>query len=153
MVQVARAYTWSDADRDDLMQEILLQCWKSMATFRGENAIATWFYRIALNTAMNWKRKDRTRTRRQESFVEIFKRSDSRSMADSDSQRREASERLHGAIRQLDTADRALVLLHLDQLSHRDIASVLGITDGNVGVRLHRVREKLRALMRSGEHE
>lgn len=145
--QVSRAYTWNDVDREDLTQEILLQCWKSRHQFRGDAAAATWFYRIALNTALKWKRK------RENGWKIPIDNIDSQT-ADSktpaipeDLERRERIERLRDAVRRLAPSDRAIVLLHLEQLSYAEISDVIGISESNVGVRLHRVRDKLRKLM------
>lgn len=147
IVQVARAYTWSDADREELTQEILMQCWMSLENFRGHSAVSTWFYRIALNTALKWKRSDKSRNLLNctISFVNV---PDSSLVAvESEVQQSDTLKRLGDAIRRLNESDRAIVLLHLDQLTYAEIAEIVGISESNVGIRLHRVRGKLRQLM------
>ena len=71
VLKVARAYTLTGDDRQDLAQEILLQAWRSLPKFEGKARAATWFYRVALHTAMNWHRKDQPRRARQRPFVEL----------------------------------------------------------------------------------
>src|SRR6185437_10492709 len=71
VVKVARAYTFTNDDCQDLAQEILLQAWRSLPSFAGNSQPATWFYRVALNTAMNWQRKDKPRRSRQKPLLEV----------------------------------------------------------------------------------
>ena len=69
VMKVARAYTLTSADCQDLAQEILLQAWRSLPNFEGKASAATWFYRVALHTAMNWHRKDRPRRASQQPLL------------------------------------------------------------------------------------
>lgn len=152
VVKVARAYTLTSDEREDLAQEILLQAWRSLPKFKGNANAATWFYRVALHTAMNWHRKDKPRRSRQQPLLEmqmiITEGSDSAEQA----QQRETVEQLYQAIHQLPKADAALVLLYLDELSYREMADVLGISESNVGVKLNRVKKALSALMNGKSH-
>ncbi len=148
VVKVARAYTLTAEDCQDLMQEIFLQVWRSLSQFEGRASASTWSYRVALNTALSWQRNQR---RRQADRLPIFETHDVPGPA-SDSakqvENRELIERLYGAIRQLPKGDAALVLLYLDELSYREIAEVLGISESNVGVKLNRAKKVLAELMR-----
>ncbi len=143
VMKVARAYTLTPEERQDLAQEILLQAWRSLPAFQGRANAATWFYRVALNTAMNWRRNDMRRRNSQEPLMEIH-------LAAHDSgdterlQQRETVERLYSAIEQLPKGDAALVLMYLDELSYREMAEVLGISESNVGVKLNRAKKTLR---------
>src|SRR3954462_11595143 len=71
VMKVARGYTLNSDECQDLAQEILLQAWRSVANFEQRATPATWFYRVALQTAMNWHRKDKPRRARQQPFVEV----------------------------------------------------------------------------------
>lgn len=144
--KVARAYTFSPEDCEDLAQEILLQVWRSLPQFQGRASSATWAYRVALNTALSWKRNQRRRRRSQPLVVEEV--SAPQPDGGAQAEQREIVERLYAAIRQLPKADAALVLLYLDGLSYRDMAEVLGITEINVGVKLSRARQALAALLK-----
>ncbi len=68
LFKVARAYGATHADREDLFQEIVLQLWHSVAAFRGDSAVTTWIYRVALNTALAWNRKERKHDRGRQDF-------------------------------------------------------------------------------------
>lgn len=147
VLKVARAYTLTDADSQDLVQEILLQVWRSLPQFRGRASASTWIYRVALNTALGWHRKEHRRRTHQRSILEVGDVPAAGGDGAQQAARRELVERLYAAIRRLSGTDAALVLLDLDDLSYRQIAEVLGISEGNVGVKLHRARKALAELL------
>lgn len=148
VLKVARAYTVSVEECQDLVQEILLQVWQSLPQFQGRSSAQTWFYRVALNTSLNWQRQERRRRVRQQPIFEI----EEIGVAAADSaqlvSQREVVERLYTAIRQLPKGDAALVLLYLDDLSYSQIADVLGISESNVGVKLNRAKKALGELLK-----
>jgi RNA polymerase sigma-70 factor (ECF subfamily) len=147
VLKVARAYTRTAADCQDLAQDILLQLWRSALRFGGRAGEATWVYRVALNTALGWHRKDSRRRARQRPLLDV-------EVPDrvQDPAQREAVDLLYAAIRQLPPPDIALVLLYLDDLSYRQMAEVLGTSEGNVGVRLNRVKKVLAELLRDDSY-
>lgn len=148
VLKVARAYTRTAADCQDLAQDILLQLWQSSPRFRGEAGEATWVYRVALNTALGWHRKERRRRARQQPLLDAEAPEGGWDLA-----QREAVERLYAAIRRLPPPDVALVLLYLDDLSYRQMADVLGTSESNVGVRLTRARKALAELLKEDGRE
>jgi RNA polymerase sigma-70 factor (ECF subfamily) len=147
VMKVARAYTLTNDDCQDLAQEILLQAWRSLPQFVGKASPSTWFYRVALQTAMNWHRKDQPRRVRQQSLVAVQVVASEGADSAEQAQQRETVEQLYNAIHQLPKADAALVLLYLDELSYREMAEVLGISESNVGVKLNRAKKAISALM------
>ncbi|MEM9365388.1 MAG: RNA polymerase sigma factor [Planctomycetota bacterium] len=147
VIKVARAYTWSKDECEDLAQEILLQAWKSLPRFRGESNASTWFYRVALHTALNWKRKRVSRGSREENFFEFSRLESSAPDHAGQLEQTEAIERLYAAIHQLRSTDKVLVLMYLDELSYREMAEVLGISEGNVGVKLNRAKKALAKML------
>lgn len=153
MVKVARAYTLTSEESQDLAQEILLQAWRSLPNFEGKSNIATWFYRVALHTAMNWHRKDKPRRSRQKPLLEVQTVAAEGANSAEQVQHRDTVEQLYKAIHQLPKTDAALVLLYLDQLSYREMADVLGISESNVGVKLNRAKKALSELMKGQSHE
>lgn len=152
VLKVARAYTRTAVDRDDLVQEILLQVWRSLPQFRHEASVPTWCYRVALNTALAWRRNERRRTHKHAAAIDIESVSGEAPDSSLQAADRELVERLYAAIRELPATDAALVLLYLDGLSYRQMAEVLGISEGNVGVKLNRARQALSEQMRD-RHE
>jgi len=153
VLKVARAYTLTGDDCQDLAQEILLQAWQSLPRFQGKATAATWLYRVALQTAMNWQRKDKPRRSKQRPLLELQTVPTEEGDGAEQAQRRETVERLYQAIHQLPKTDTALVLLYLDELSYREMADVLGISESNVGVKLNRAKKALGELMNGREHD
>lgn len=147
VMKVARAYTLTNEECQDLAQEILLQAWRSLPNFQRTASAATWFYRVALHTAMNWHRKDKPRRSRQQPLLEAHTRVTEGLDSGEQAQQRETVELLYKAINQLPKTDAALVLLYLDEMSYREMAEVLGISESNVGVKLIRAKKALSELM------
>ena len=147
VLKVARAYTLTAEDCQDLAQEILLQVWRSLPQFQGRASAATWAYRVALNTALGWQRSDRRRRTNCKSIEKVEELSDQGLDSADQADEREVIEQLYASIRQLPKADAALVLLYLDDLSYREMAEVLGISESNVGVKLNRAKKALSELM------
>lgn len=135
------------ADRDDLLQEILLGLWQALPAFRGDAKPATFIYRVAQNVALTrWRRNARQPV--PQSLDDI-----AAEPAAPEPARYERSEQLYAAIRRLPATDSALLLMHLDDCSYRVIADALGISESNVGVRLTRLRHRLSRMMEESKHE
>lgn len=138
--KVSRMYRNSPEDQQDLFQEIVYQLWRAFPAFRNESKITTWIYRIALNTAMAAYRKQRPLISLSEHPPDLADTSDTIS---------EREEWLFRALRTLSESERALISLHLEDYSYAEIASVTGISENYVGVKLNRIREKLKTLSTS----
>ena len=136
--KIARLYINSEVDVDDLYQEIVLQLWKAFPSFQGKSAAGTWLYRVALNTAITYlkKRKKRIET------VSLFTGIDQFEVDDSEDKHQIA--RLYEMVSKLDSLDKGLVLLYLENKSHQEIADIVGISVSNVGTRINRIKKKLR---------
>jgi RNA polymerase sigma-70 factor, ECF subfamily len=152
VMKVARAYTLTSDECQDLAQEILLQAWRSLPNFEGKATAVTWFYRVALQTAMTWHRNDRRRRLRQQPLLEVHALATEGANSAEECQHRDTVEQLYKAINQLPKTDAALVLLYLDDLSYREMAEVLGISESNVGVKLNRAKKTLSELMEGNSH-
>src|SRR2546423_11572359 len=140
--KVALAYTGTRADRLDLMQEISLQLWKAYPRYSSERPFSTWMYRIALNVAISFLRRNTRPVRQTIALDEI-----DHELADQSGEANDPDERmalLQRFIATLDPLNRALLLLYLDYHSYRDIAAILGITETNVATKLSRLKERLR---------
>lgn len=125
----------SREEADDISQEVLINLWQGFPKFRGESNISTWVYRITLNTCISYDRKRRRRPEVRESVPE--KTTDDNVLS-------RQSKLLHDRIRILEPFDRAIVLLWLEDMSYEEIAEIVGISSRAVGVRLVRIREKLK---------
>ncbi len=153
VLRVARTYTTADEDREDLVQEILLQLWCSLPRFEGRAKESTWIYRVALNTALAWRRSDSRRRQRFTPLLEVEEMPTAEAEGRARFDNEEMLIRLYDAIRSLPKVDAALVMLHLDGLSYREMAEVLGISEGHVGVKLTRARKALAELMKEVTYE
>jgi len=148
LMKVVRSFADGPADSEDLLQEILLQVWLSMPGFRADAKATTWLYRVALNTALAWKRKETRHRNRRRDFPLALDVADPSVTANDTREEREAVDRLYEAIHSLVPADRALVLLYLDGLCYSEMAEVIGISESNVGVRLNRIKKCLATQLR-----
>ncbi len=153
ILRVARAYTFTAEDCQDLVQDILLQTWRSLGQFQRRSSLSTWLYRVALNTALGWRRKESRRLQRQQPLIEPEALPLDRAEGAEQLAQRETLQRLYAAIRRLPKTDAALVLLYLEDFSYRQMAEVLGISEGNVGVKLNRAKKALSQLMEEPVHE
>lgn len=139
--KVCKMYCHS-GDCDDLYQDIVAQLWHAWKSFRGESRISTWIYRVALNTAISGFRKQ-TRNPLKNSLQDVsihLSTDDSRT-------KKEDIEVLYLAIDYLSRVEKAMVMLYLDEVPYEEIASIMGITQNNVRVKMLRIREKLKNIM------
>jgi RNA polymerase sigma factor (sigma-70 family) len=138
-------------DRNDLMQEVLLAVWKSIPSFRGEAQPTTFLYRVSHNAALSWRRAQRNYRKRVEQaqgFAMMEPRPEQSAVRD------ERLQQLYAAIRRLPELDRSLILLSLDGVSYHDMATIHGLSESNVGVRLNRIKNQLVKILNAKEqHE
>ncbi len=143
LYKVANAYCRTVEDRRDLVQEIVVQLWRSFPRFDDRVRFSTWVYRIALNVAISFYRSESRWTRHRELVdepsLEILA-VDGEWTDDSSDEIRQ----LHDCIAELDALNRALIILYLDGNSHEAIGEILGISTTNVGTRIGRIKEKFR---------
>ena len=141
LFKVVRAYAFTLHDQEDLFQEIATQLWISVPSFAGNCAPSTWIYRVALNTAISWSRKELGRHERFNESLDLHEAALRPNDADVDPR----LDWLYGEIRQLSELDRSLTLLLLDGFSYQEMAAALGMSETNVGVRIHRIKAHLTA--------
>lgn len=142
--KVCGMYCHDRDDKKDLFQEVILQLWKSFDSFRGESKVTTWIYRVALNTAISAFRKE-SKKPAQTDILEL------KIQIPEDTEFQEKNEQfqlLYKAIKQLSEIERAIIMLYLDDHPYEDIAQMIGITANNARVRMNRIREKLRTMIK-----
>lgn len=150
LLKTAHGFADGAADQDDLLQEILLAIWQALPGYNGHCRLSTFLYRVAHNRALNWLRS-RTRYHRK---LEYFSQLPHLVLESRDNEEQQQKlEWLYALIRQLPPSDRTLLMLQLDGLSHREIADVTGLSDTNVGVRLHRIKQWLSRQKPNAIHE
>ncbi len=138
--RIAFAYCRDATDRQDVVQEIAVQLWRSRDRYDERFAETTWIYRIALNVAISFQRRER-RHRERRLPVDVHAIAIA---AEPEAQPDENVALLLRCIDELGALDKALVLLSLDGNDHASIADVLGISVSNVGTKLQRIKDRLR---------
>jgi RNA polymerase sigma-70 factor, ECF subfamily len=141
--RLARAYERDPDKRRDLLQEIHVALWRSLARFDGRCSLRTWVYRVAHNTATSKVLRPQTNA---PTIVALDDEVESITAAGSEDHlldRRRALERLHDLIRELRPLDRQVMLLYLEQLDAASIAEITGLSAANVGTKVRRIKQIL----------
>ncbi len=139
LYKVCNSYCRNRDDRDDLAQEIIIQLWRSFGKFDERYQFSTWMYRIALNVAISFYRRENTRTR--------YVISDEQHLLEAIDEAKDQPEEirfLYEIIEGLDPLNKALVLLYLDGNNYQEIAEVLGISETNVATKISRLKSKMK---------
>lgn len=139
ILKICLFYARTDADRQDLFQEIVLQAWKGFPHFRGESKFSTWLYMVSLNTALTAKRKNRNALI--EPSVEI-------STMDFLQLEDEPKAKLYAAIEELNDIEKSIVLLYLDDYNYDQMEKILGISNGALRVKMSRIKQKLKTIIK-----
>jgi RNA polymerase sigma-70 factor (ECF subfamily) len=147
LFKVTRVYGATHSDREDLFQEMALQVWHSVDAYRGDCGATTWIYRVALNTALAWRRKER---RHGEGRQDIEAAT---ALLIAPSGRDPRLEWIYERIAELDEPNRSLALLMLDGFSYREMSQILGLGESNVGMRISRIKAALTARLAKEEHD
>ena len=140
VLKVAGTYAREPADRADLAQDIVTQCWRAFPSYDETRSFSTWMYRIALNVAISFARGNEQRSRHSIAFDDALHDV----ATGSDPENDERVRTLYRCIDALNPLDRALLILYLDERSQREIAEILGITETNVATKIGRLKERLR---------
>lgn len=139
--KICRLYRDNKEDQEDLFQEIVYQLWKSYPDFRGESKVSSWMYRIALNTAIAVYRKSKISVDYYEEFPEHLHLSDEKNISQNE-------ERLFWALRRLNDSEKAVISLYLEDFNYAEIAAITGLSESNIGVRLNRIKHKLKQILK-----
>jgi RNA polymerase sigma factor (sigma-70 family) len=135
--KVCNLYLKETGEKEDLFQEILLNAWKGYKNFQGTAKFSTWLYRVALNTAITFYRKDNRRI--MTTSWEDHYQNELRNPTDNS----EHIEVMYQAIAELSKVDKAIVMLYLDDFNYQEIGDIIGITPNNVAVKMTRIKAKL----------
>ena len=137
--KAASLYTSQKEDREDLVQEIIYQLWKSFDSFEKRSSMSTWIYRVAMNVAIFHLKKSKKRIAKvpiDQSLVNLS--SDSTGEADS------VWETVKLQIQHLTILEKGILMLYLEEKSYQEIAQIIGISESNVGTKLSRIKAKLK---------
>jgi len=136
--KVSAMYCKDIVCREDLVQEILLQLWRSFPSFDKSRNYSTWMYRIALNTAISQWRKDKTRKEDSMDKLPVAVTDD-----DCNNEKSERVRILNMAINRLNKAEKSIIILYMDDYPYDEISEITGISVSNVGVKINRIKKKL----------
>lgn len=139
--KICKLYRDSREDQEDLFQEIVYQLWKSYPGFKRESKVSSWIYRIALNTAIATYRKSKVSIDYYEEFPEHIHPFYEKTISENE-------ERLFLALRKLNDSEKAVISLYLEDFNYKEIAEITGLSDSNVGVRLNRIKNKLKQILK-----
>ncbi|GAA3972153.1 sigma-70 family RNA polymerase sigma factor [Mucilaginibacter dorajii] len=150
LFKICRIYLEDANDREDLLQEMILQLWRGFHSFKGESKFSSWMYRVALNTAIAFFKKEKRRPD-SEQIPLNFDPADERGNS---SEKEEQLALFYKAVQQLNKVEKALIFLYMENQPHDEIAANLGITTVNVRVRLNRIKNRLKDIIKklSDEH-
>jgi len=136
--KVCHQYSQNQDDFNDLFQEIMFQLMRSFDQFKGDSKITTWIYRVAFNTALYQVRKDKQKIPTVHLNQHHFNISDFSNQTDQDQR-----DQLKELMNILTEIEKAIIILHLDEFSNEEIASIIGISKTNVSTKLNRIKNKM----------
>ena len=141
-------------DQNDMYQEVLVNIWNSLDNFRGDSSVNTWIYRIAVNTALRY-------TGNAYKHMKLIVNADTQNLStvldDENFEDKLVMEKqmasLQNELNLLSVIDKALISLMLEGLSMKEIADVIGITESNAKVKIHRIKTHLKTKLRGWKYE
>lgn len=144
LYKISKMYVDNADDQQDMFQEILCQLWKAYANFRGESQFSTWMYRVAINTAIVFFKKEKRKIDKDSIGHENFQDQDE----GADVSENQLAH-FYRAVQKLGKIDKAIIFYQLEGYSHREIGESLGISEGNARVKLNRAKEKLKEIIKN----
>ena len=142
IIKLCRAYTNSQQDFEDYYQEVCLQIWRSKDNFREESQWSTWVYRISLNVCLTLLKKKKNNVQYFASdSITTGEIEDNIAFSD------QSLNLLYAAIRKLSEIDRAIIMLYLEEKSQKEIAEIIGTNPNNIGVRVKRIKMRLKKIL------
>lgn len=149
LYKICKIYEDDPDDRDDLLQEMVLQLWRAFDTFRGDSKFSSWMYRVALNTAIVFFKRQKRRPDDQPLPAQF---DDADELPDAE-EHQEKLAVFYKAVQKLGKVEKALIYLYMEDQPYDEIAAHLGITQLNVRVRLNRVKNKLKEIIKDMNYE
>ncbi len=137
--KVCSLYMNNGQDKKDLFQEIVLAAWKGFGNFKGDAKFSTWLYRVALNTAITFYRKEKRQPE-----TAVLPEQLTIASADSNPEAEEQLTAMYKSINELSGIDKALVMLYMEDYSYIEMGELMGITANNVAVKMNRIKTKLK---------
>lgn len=133
-------YTGDEDAANDLLQETFLKVWQNLDKFRNQAMISTWIYRIAVNTCLTYLRSEK-RQAKDELTPELEE-----TRSEEFSEKNEQVALLYKCISKLEESERIIITMVLDEVPYNEIAEISGISEGNLRVKVHRIKQRLTEL-------
>lgn len=149
LYKASRIYADSIEDREDLQQEILIQLWKSYQNFKGNSEFSTWMYRVAINTAITYLKKEKQRAKNHTDSPHHFEVQ----QEDYNPAKDKQLEIFYCAVQELNALEKAVIFYFMEGMSHKDIGNNLGLSEGNARVKLNRTKEKIQQIIKKSGYE
>ena len=150
--RICCCYVHDEDERRDVCQEVMVHIWKSLSDFQGRSRLSTWIYRVTVNTCLDHLRA----ARRRNCLIEERLPEDTRvfdiATFEPDQALEDDVRHLHECIRRLPPLEKTLISLYLEDVDTREMAAILGISEGNVRVKLHRTKKRLKDLWEGSQH-
>lgn len=144
--KICNIYFYGSPYKEDYYQEIIIRLWKAYPNFKNQSSFSTWLYRVALNTAIDILRKQSIRPVHVELSEYEYSRPDDNYQLES-----ENKDKLYWAIHHLTEVERAIILLYLESYEYKEISIIIGISEGNIGVKINRIKNKLNKILKDGK--
>ncbi|WP_343687500.1 sigma-70 family RNA polymerase sigma factor [Chryseobacterium gleum] len=147
--KASRIYADSVEDREDLQQEILIQLWKSYQNFKGNSEFSTWMYRVAINTAITYLKKEKQRSGNHTEVPHHFEVQ----QEDYNPAKDRQLEIFYSAVQELNPLEKAVIFYFMEGMPHKEIGNNLGLSEGNARVKLSRTKEKIQQIIKKSGYE
>ncbi|MEO9483785.1 MAG: RNA polymerase sigma factor [Ekhidna sp.] len=143
IIKICRAYTSSNDDFEDYYQEVCLQIWRSHEKFRGQSKWSTWIYRLSLNVCLTLYKKHKNRSEKlvHSDHASALVQEDTEAFSNDD------LNQLYNGIKKLSETDRAIIILYLEGKKNGEIAQIIGTNANNIGVKVLRIKERLKKII------
>ena len=141
ILRICSVYAKNQEDKKDLFQEVLINIWKSMPSFKGKSSLDTWMYRVTLNICLSTQTK---LIKKQKHFINMD--SVKLSQYEGTPITKEENEQLlflRSCIKTMNEIDKAIITLYLEELAYREIAEITGLTENHIAVKIKRIKKKL----------
>ncbi|MBN1181043.1 MAG: RNA polymerase sigma factor [Bacteroidales bacterium] len=140
--KVCSIYFSNRVNKDDYFQELVIQLWKAFPTFKKQSKFSTWMYRVCLNASIDILRKEKS----QPTFVQYIAQDE----IEYPKEQGDNQVRLYNAIEQLSSLNKAIIILYLEDYSYKEIAEIVGITEGNAGTKINRIKLEIQKILNHG---
>ena len=143
--KICNIYFYNRLEKEDYFQEIVIELWKAFPNFKGESKFSTWMYRVALNSAIDLLRKEKTQPQLIKFTQREFDIPDNQAKVNSGKQ-----EKLYRAINLLSEVEKAIIILYLEDYSYKEISEIVGISETYTGVKINRIKTELQKKLNHG---